>query len=36
MTFERVIEHFSTRGLRASDVERYLDGGLDFARILMF
>ncbi len=27
MTFESVIEHFSTRGLRVSDVQRYLDAG---------
>ena len=32
MTFESLIEHFGTRGLRVSDVERYLDAGGDIDR----
>jgi ankyrin repeat protein len=32
MTFERVIKHFSTRGLRVEDVRRYLEAGGDIHR----
>ena len=32
MTFERVIERFSDRGLRCSDLQQYLDAGGDINR----
>ena len=32
MTFEKVIKHFTTRGLRVEDIQRYLDAGGDINR----